>query len=161
MVRPCIRLKIENRDSISPGTYYRPTTSNGGYEFSQSPRLTDAIDHKLSSIIYAELINHKSNTSPAKIEEQNKEKIKNILEYTNKVKEKNEKVYDIMKNTKIKSVKAREQKKIEMENILKNRKWKENKEILVVSKVQWSKIALLIGIATMIKCKIISKKVNI
>ena len=47
--RPCTRLKIESRDIISPGKYYRPSVSTGGHEFSQSPRLSSSIQHKYES----------------------------------------------------------------------------------------------------------------
>lgn len=47
--RPCTRYKLDNREVISPGKYHKVSASNGGHEFSKSPRLQDAIYHQISS----------------------------------------------------------------------------------------------------------------
>lgn len=126
VTRPSTRMKIDTKDSISPGKYHRTTTSTGGFEFSRSPRLEENLTHKISSILYLELAIHKRQLTPGNFKEKNKTEAKNILDFQSKLREKNkdhnEKVANVMKNYKIRRLQERENKKAKMIDKIENMK---------------------------------------
>lgn len=155
--RPCTRYRLGSSDAISPGKYYKSTSSTGGYEFSKSPRLDEAIIHNISSKDYLVLAVNKFQTSPGSFEKRNKKDAKNAKKNFKKIQEKNKthnkKVHEVVKTWKIKNYLEMEQKKQELINKMENIKWKENREAIFKAKTKWSKILINLSVASIVYTK--------
>ncbi|OMJ78813.1 hypothetical protein SteCoe_21297 [Stentor coeruleus] len=164
LTRPCTRYRLNSNDAISPGKYYKSISSTGGYEFSKSPRLDEAIMHSISSKIYLVLAVNKFQTSPGSFEKQNKKDAKNAKNYFKKIQEKNKKhnkkVHETVNSWKIKNYLEMEQKKQDLISKMENIKWKENKEAIFKAKTKWSQILINLGMGSIVYIKIKTKIVT-
>lgn len=163
LAMPSSRIKMARKDCGSPEFFHNPQLNKSSYEFSKSPRLQDPITHKISSISYLEIKSFK-NPSPGKFEKKNKKQAKLSFDLKNevlgKIKTHNERVLEVLAMHKVNIVEIREKKKADLVGKIENLKWKENKETLVASKFIWAKIALAIGMTTLMRKKLAWKKVG-